>query len=104
MHEPDPQRGLGVEALTRHEVATRGAWADPREREGGDDSGDDPELHLREGEDGGRLGDRDVRRRDEPGSAAQCVALHPRHDRRGAAVDRLEHRPQRVRVGDVLLV
>ena len=39
-----------------------------------------------------------------PGAAAESVALHARDDRRGAAVDRLEHRAQRVRVGDVLVV
>ena len=39
-----------------------------------------------------------------PGAAAEGVALHARDDRRRAAVDRLEHRAQRVRVGDVLVV
>ena len=46
----------------------------------------------------------DVGARDEPGASAERVALHPRDDGRGAAVDSLEHRPQRDRVGDVLLV
>ena len=54
VHESDPERGLGVEALARHEVAARGARADPCEREGRDDRRDDPELHLREREDGVR--------------------------------------------------
>ena len=39
-----------------------------------------------------------------PGAAAERVSLHARDDRRRAAVDRLEHRAQRVRVGDVLVV
>ena len=48
--------------------------------------------------------DRDVGRGDEAGAAAERVPLDAGHHRCGAAVDRLEHRPQRVRVGDVLLV
>ena len=104
VHEPDPERGLGVEALAGHEVTPRRAGADPRQREGGDDGRDDPELHFREGEDRVGRGDRDVGRSDEAGAPAESVALHARDDGRGTAVDRLEHRAQRVRVGDVLLV
>ncbi len=48
--------------------------------------------------------DRDVGRRDESRAAAERVALHARDHRRRTAVDRLEHPPQRVRIGDVLLV
>ena len=104
VHEPDPERGLGSEALAGHEIAPRSTGADPRQREGGDDGRDDPELHLRESEDGVGGGDRDVGRRDESGASAESVALYARDDGGGTAVDRLEHRAQRVRVGDVLVV
>ena len=49
------------------------------------------------------LGDRDVGGRDEACAAAERVTLHACDDRRGAPVDRLEHLPHRVRVGDVLV-
>ncbi len=49
------------------------------------------------------LGDRDVRRRDESCAAAERMALRADDDRRGAAVDRLEHLAHRVRVRDVLV-
>src|SRR5437763_11098829 len=48
--EPDPPRGLGVEAIPGGGVAPRGARADLGERERGDDRGDDPQLDLRERE------------------------------------------------------
>ena len=50
-----------------------------------------------------RADDRDVRRGHEPGATAERVTLHARDNRRGAVVDRLEHLPHRVRVGDVLV-
>ena len=48
--------------------------------------------------------DDDVRARDEPAAAAERVAVHARHDRSGAAVDRLAHREEAEGIGDVLLV
>ena len=48
--------------------------------------------------------DHDVGARDEAAAAAERMAVHARHDRRRAGVDRLEHLPQPPRVGDVLLV
>ena len=45
----------------------------------------------------------DVAAGDEPAAAAERVPLHARHDRRRAAVDRVEHRTQPQRVGDVLV-
>ena len=104
MHEPDSERCLRVEALARHEVAARRVGADPCERKRRDDGGDDPELHLGEREDGVVSRDRDVGRRHETGTATQRMSLYPCDDGCGAAVDRLEHRAERVRVGDVLLV
>ena len=47
------------------------------------------------------VGDGDVRAGNEAGAAAESVALDPRDDGRGAAVDRLEHAAERVRVGHV---
>ena len=47
------------------------------------------------------VGDRDVGARDEAGAAAERVALNARDDRSRAAVDRLQHPAQGVRVGDV---
>ena len=104
MHETDPEGRRRVEALARDEVAPGRARADLRQREGGDDGGDDPELDLREGEHGALVRDRDVRAGDEAGTAAECVPPDARHDRRGAAVDGLEHAAQRVRVGHVRVV
>ena len=99
--EPDPVRRGGVEALARDEVAPRPARADLREGEGRDHRGDDPELHLREGEDGSRLRNGDVGAGDEAGAASERMPLHPGDDGSGAAVDRLEHAAEGVRVGDV---
>ena len=48
--------------------------------------------------------DRDVGAGDEPGAAAEGVALDPRDDGRGAAFDRLQHPAQGVGIGDVALV
>ena len=104
MHEPDPQRGRGVEALAGEEVAPRRARADLGERERRDHGRDDPELHLREREDGLLVRDDDVRAGHQPGAAAERVTLHARDDGRGTAVDRLEHAAQRVRVRDVGVV
>ena len=47
------------------------------------------------------VGDRDVGAGDQAGAAAERVALDPRDDGSGTAVDRLEHRAERVRVGHV---
>ena len=63
-----------------------------------------PSFTFREREDGVARRDRDVGRGDEARATAERVPLHTRDDRCGAHVDRLEHSPQRVRVGDVLLV
>ena len=81
----------------------RAAEADLRKRERGDHRRHDPELRLAEREHRRRLGDHDVRARDEPAAAAERVPLHTRDDRRRAAVDCVEHRAQPKRVGDVLL-
>ena len=102
--EADPQRGRRVEALARDEVAPRRARADLRQRVRRDHGRDDPELHLREGEQRVRRRDHDVRASDEAAAAAERMAVHARHDRRRAGVDRLQHLPQPARVGDVLLV
>ena len=104
VHEADAQRDLGAEALARHEVASRGPGADLRERERRDDRRHDAELHLAERELRARLRDDDVAAGDEAAAAAERVPLHARDDRCRAAVDRLEHRAQPERVGDVLLV
>ena len=48
--------------------------------------------------------DDDVRAGHEPGAAAEGVTLDARDDGRRAAVDRLQHAAQRVRVGDVGVV
>src|SRR6185503_16457954 len=50
VHQPDPERGGGVEALARDEVAPTRARPDLREGVGRDHGRDDPELHLGEGE------------------------------------------------------
>ena len=102
--EADPQGGRGVEALARDEVAAGGALADLPDRVGRDHRRDDPELHLGEGEDGPLVGERDVGGGHEAGAAAEGVPLDERDHGRRAGVDRVEHPPQRVRVGDVLVV
>ena len=104
VHEADAQRDLGREALAGDEVAPRRARADLRERERRDHRRHDPELHLAEGELRAGVGDHDVAARDQAAAAAERVPLHPRDDRRGTAVDRVEHRAQAQRVGDVLVV
>jgi Bacteriocin-protection, YdeI or OmpD-Associated/Domain of unknown function (DUF1905) len=101
--QPDPQRRLGVEALSRHEVATGGALADLPQRERRDDRRDDSQLHLGEGERRPRVRERDVAARDEADPAAERVSVDDCHDRGAATVDRLEHPPERVGVGDVRL-
>ncbi len=49
-------------------------------------------------------GDRDVRRGDESSAAAEGVSLHESDHGRGARVDRVQHPPERIRVGHVLIV
>ena len=104
MHEPDAQRRGRVEALPGDEVAARSALADLAEHVRGDHGGSDPELHLGEPERGPLVCDRDVGDGDEACAAPQRVAVDDRGHRRRARVDRVEHPPQRVRVGDVLVV
>ncbi len=48
--------------------------------------------------------DRDVGGGDEAGAAAEGMPLDEGDHRRRAGVDRVEHPPERVRVGDVLVV
>jgi hypothetical protein len=103
-HEPDPERRRGREPLARHEVAPCRPGADLGERERRDDGGQDPELHLGEGEHGVRVGDRDVRGGDQAAPASQGVAVNPGDDRRRALVDCAEHRPEPQGVLHVLLV
>jgi hypothetical protein len=102
--EPDPERGRRVEALAGHEVPSRRAGPDPRDRERRDRRRDDPELDLGEGELRVLGGDHDVGARDEAAPAAEHVAMDPRDDGRRALVDRLEHLPEPPRVLHVLLV
>ena len=102
--EADPQGGRRVEALARDEVAAGSALADLADRIGRDHRGDDPELDLGEGEDGPLVGERDVRGGNEAGAAAEGVPLHERDHGRRAGVDCVQHPPERVRVGDVLVV
>jgi len=104
VHEPDPQRGLGGEALAGDEPPPRRTGTDLRQRERRDHRRDDAELHLAERELRVRLGDDDVAAGDEPAAAAERVPLHARDDRRRARVDRVEHRAQSQRVRDVLVV
>ena len=102
-HEPDPEGDVGPEPLAGEEVAAR-VCPDPRQHEGRDDRGHDAEPDLCEAKDRLGVGDDDVRARDEPAAATERVAVHARNDRSGAAVDRLAHRVEPKRVGDVLLV
>lgn len=103
VHEAHSQRRLRVEALPGDEVSAGCAFADLPQREGRDHGRDDSELHLREREHRPRLRDHDVAARDEPDAAAEGVSLDEGDDRRRAAVDRLEHPPHGIRVGDVRL-
>ncbi len=104
VHQPDPQRHLGREALARHEPAPRSRRPDLCERERRDHRRDDPEPHLAERELCFGLGNGDVATGDQPAAAAERVSLNSGHDRCGAAVDRVEHRTEAQRVGDVVLV
>src|ERR1051326_1809786 len=103
VHEADAQRRLGVEALAGDEVAARRAGTDLRKRERRDHRGDDPELHLRERERRVTRRDCDVGRSDEARPAAERMTLYARDDGDEAAVDRLQHPPQRIRIRDVLV-
>ena len=102
--QPEAQSGRGIEALTRDEVAAGGALTELANHERRDHRRDDPELHLGECEDGGGVRDRDVRACDQPHAAPERVPLDECDDRCGARVDRFEHAPERVRVGDVGVV
>ena len=104
MDEPDPKRGLGIEALTGQEEPSRRRGADSRQDERRDHGRDDPELDLGEAEDRIGRGHRHVGAADEARAAAERVALHPPDDRGGAGVDRLQHAVEAERVLDVLLV
>ena len=103
VHEADSERRLRIEPLARDEVAPRRALADLAEREGRDHGGDDPELDLGEREHGRRVREDDVRHGDQADTAAERVSVDRRDNRRGTAVDRVEHPPERCRVGDVRL-
>ena len=102
VHEADPECRRGVEALARHEVASRGALADLAERERRDHRRDDPELHLGEREHASRRARARCRCTRRARRRRRAHGRGRRDDGRRAAVDRLEHPPQRVRVGDVL--
>ena len=92
------------ESLARDEVPACSARADLPECERRDHRGDDAELHLAERKLRRRLGDDDVATRDEAAAAAERMTLHAPNHRSGAGVDRVEHRAQAQRVGDVLVV
>src|SRR6266545_4825347 len=98
VHQADAPGGDGVEALAGQEVASGRAGSDPGQDEGRDHRRDDPELDLREREDGVVSGDADIGAGDEAAPASEGVALNSGHDRSRAAVNRLEHPPQRPRI------
>ncbi len=104
VHEPDPERGVGVEALAGEEVAARRARADAREHEGRDDGRNDPQAHFREAEDRIEAGDGHVGAGDDARAAAEGEPLNTGDDGRRASVDRLEHPVEPHRVRDVLVV
>ena len=104
MDEPDAKGHVCAKALAGQKPAPRGARADLREDEGGDDGRDDPEAHLAEPEDGVLGRHRDVDAGDEPASAPECVPVHAGNHRRRAAVDHLAHAVEAHGVLDVLLV
>ena len=82
----------------------RGGRADLGQDPRRDHGGRDPEADLGEAEDCVLRGDPDVGAGDEPGPAAERVALHPGDHGRRAAEDRLQHPVEPSRVLDVLLV
>ena len=104
VHEPDPESRRGIEPLAGDEVAAGCALADLAEHVGRDHGRCDSELDLRESEHSPLVGERDVGRGHEPGSAAERMALNDGDHRGGAAVDRVEHAAQRIGVGNVLVV
>ena len=63
-----------------------------------------PSLTSEKANDCPLLGDRDVGRGDESSASAEGVSLDESDHGRGARVDRVEHPPERVRVGHVLIV
>src|SRR5204863_9989965 len=91
-----------VEALAGQEEASRSPGPDPGEDERRDHCGDDSEPDLCEAEGRIRCGDDDVRAGDEPGAAAEGVALDTRDHGRRARVERREHLVQAERVLPVL--
>lgn len=100
----DSQGCLGVEALAGEEVAPRRPGPDAGKDERRDHRGDDPEPHLGEPEHSVGCGQDDVGASHDARSAAEGEALHPRDDRSGAAVNRLEHAEEAQRVLDILVV
>ncbi len=104
VHEPDPERGRGIEALAGHEVPACGALPDLPDRVGRDHGRNDPELDLRERECRALVCDRDVCGRDEADASTDRMALYDGDNRCRTGVDRVEHAPERVRVCHVLVV
>ncbi len=86
------------------EVAPRRAAADLGQHEGRDDCRDDPQLDLREPEDGVVAADCDVAARSQPAAAAEAVALDAGDDGCRTGVDGDEHAVEAEGVLDVLLV
>ena len=104
MDETGSPSRLGVESLASEEEAPRRRGADPREDEGRDDGRDDPELDLREAEDGVGRGDGHVGTAHEPGAAPERVSLNPADDGGRARVDCLQHPEEPERILDVVVV
>ena len=104
VHEPDPERRLGVEALAGEEVARRAAAPIRGSTNGEMTAGMIPSFTSEKPKTASVAAMRDVGARDEPGAAAEHVAVRARDHRRGAAVDRLDHPVEAERVLDVLLV
>src|SRR5205823_11207699 len=73
--EAGPEGGLGVETLAGQEEPPRCRGPDAREDERRDHGRNDPELDLREAEDGIGRRDRDVGAADQPRAPAEGVTL-----------------------------
>ena len=87
VHEADLERLGRSEPAAADEQLARAARADRAQHVGRDHGRDQAQPRLGEAEGGGVDGDRDVGAGDEPGAAAEGVAVDARDHRLGAGVD-----------------
>jgi hypothetical protein len=104
VHETDFLRSRGVESHAGEEQFARRRLADPPQDERRNHRRHDPELHLRETENGVIDGHGDVTDGRQAGAAAQRGTLDAANERDGQGIERAVHRRRGGGIAHVLVV